>query len=466
MRRVLNSLRGQLVLLVILALAAAQAVSLWLFVDERSLAVRAALGAETAGRAANVARLIEEAPASLHASILRAANSPLVRFGIAPEPEVEHMTHNGNGIVEERVRALLDGNFSREIRVELHEVDGADLPLPHLDQEMAAMHREMMRGHMSAIELKLSIALSGSQWLNVDTRFERPPLQWPLFSTLTFALTAGFILIVVFWFLMSRVTGPLRRLSVAADRLGRGEDVDALPAVGPCEVQDLTDAFNRMQERLKRFVADRTRLLAALGHDLRSPLTAMRVRAEFVDEEETRDSLISSIEEMQSMVDSVLAFARGLAVSEPLEVCELGKFLEQLRADMLDRFDLHPGVTTEVGLRPNAMRRALRNVIENALRYGGWARVGYGIDGKNALITVVDSGPGIPEEDLERVFDPFLRLEASRSLETGGYGLGLSIARTIARAHGGDITLANRPDGGLLATLAIPLAKDQTEIET
>lgn len=137
------------------------------------------------------------------------------------------------------------------------------------------------------------------------------------------------------------------------------------------------------------------------------------------------------------MVDSVLAFARGLAVSEPLEVCELGKFLEQLRADMLDRFDLHPGVTTEVGLRPNAMRRALRNVIENALRYGGWARVGYGIDGKNALITVVDSGPGIPEEDLERVFDPFLRLEASRSLETGGYGLGLSIARTIARAHAG-----------------------------
>ncbi|UWQ57804.1 HAMP domain-containing protein [Leisingera caerulea] len=466
MRRALNSLHSQLVLLVILALATAQAISLWLFVDERSLAVRAALGAETAGRAANVARLIEEAPASLHASILRAANSPLVRFAIAPEPEVGHTSHDGSGIVEERVRALLDGNFNREIRVELHEVDSAGLPLPHLNQEMAAMHREMMRGHMSAIELKLSIALSGSQWLNVGTRFERPPLQWPLYSTLTFALTAGFMLIVVFWFLMSRVTGPLRRLSVAADRLGRGEELATLPAVGPCEVQDLTAAFNRMQERLTRFVADRTRLLAALGHDLRSPLTAMRVRAEFVDEEETRDSLISSIEEMQSMVDAVLAFSRGLAVSEPLETCELGSFLERLQADMLDRFDLRPGAETVVGLQPNAMRRALRNVIDNALRYGGWARVGYGNDGKNALITVADSGPGIPAEDLERVFDPFLRLETSRSLETGGYGLGLSIARTIARTHGGDITLANRPDGGLLATLSIPLAGGEPEIET
>ncbi|MFW8635674.1 ATP-binding protein [Cribrihabitans pelagius] len=451
-------MHARIILLVILALMAAQAVSLWLFVDERSLAVRTAIGAETAGRAANVARLLEEAPPSLHPSILRAADSPLVRFDLSRLPEVQHTSHGGTGAVEARVRALLGDSYSREIRVELHEVDSAELPLPHLAPEMAQMHREMMRGQMSAIEMTLSIALSSGQWLNVGTRFERPPLQWPRQSALTFALSAAAILIAVFWFLITRVTGPLRRLAVAADRLGRGDNVAALPESGPPEVRELTGAFNRMQERLTRFVADRTRLLAALGHDLRSPLTAMRVRAEFVEEEETRQSLISSIGEMQGMVDSALDFARGLAGTEPFETCELGAFLGQLQADMLEQFELEPGKRLAVGLRPNAMRRALRNVIENALRYGGSACVSYGQQGGSAVITVADSGPGIPEEDLEKVFEPFLRLEASRSLETGGHGLGLSIARTILRAHGGDITLASRPGGGLQAVLAIPLA--------
>ena len=465
MRRFLDSLRGQLVLLIVAALAVAQAISLWLFVDERSLAIRAALGFEAAGRAANVARLIEEAPKELHASILRAANSPLVRFDLSPEPSVDHENHADGGAVEARVRALLGDSYSRDIRVELHEVEGAILPMPHLSPEMAEMHLAMMRGELAAIEMNLSIALSGGQWLNVGTRFERPPLQWPWLSTLTFGLTAAVILIAVCWFLLTRLTGPLRRLSRAADSLGRGEEAAPLPAVGPSEVRDLTATFNRMQERLTRFVADRTRVLAALGHDLRSPLTAMRVRAELVEDDETRGSLIASIEEMQGMVEATLAFARGLAVSEASETVEMGAFLAQLRKDTLDSFDLEKGDRIELRLRPTALRRALRNVIENAVRYGRGARVSYGQDGENAFVRVSDHGPGIPNEDLERVFEPFFRLEKSRSLETGGHGLGLAIARTILRAHGGDITLANRPEGGLLATLTIPMETIPTETE-
>jgi len=457
MRRFLDSLRGQLVLLIVAALAVAQAISLWLFVDERSLAIRAALGFEAAGRAANVARLIEEAPEDLHPSILRAANSPLVRFDLSPEAAVNHENHADGGAVEARVRALLGDTYSRDIRVELHEVEGAILPLPHLSPEMAEMHLAMMRGELAAIEMNLSIALSGGQWLNVGTRFERPPLQWPWLSTMTFGLTAAVILIAVCWFLLTRLTGPLRRLSRAADSLGRGEEAVALPAVGPSEVRDLTATFNRMQERLTRFVADRTRVLAALGHDLRSPLTAMRVRAELVEDDETRESLVASIEEMQGMVEATLAFARGLAVSEASETVEMGAFLAQLRKDTLDSFDLEKGDRIELRLRPTALRRALRNVIENAQRYGGCARVSYGRNAENAFVRVADQGPGIPNEDLERVFEPFFRLEKSRSLETGGHGLGLAIARTILRAHGGDITLANRPEGGLLATLTIPM---------
>lgn len=453
----LTSLRAQLVLLVVAALVVAQVVSLWLFVDERSLAVRAALGFEAAGRAANVARLIEEAPNNLQDSILRAANSPLVRFDLSGEATAGNSDDSDSGLIESRVRALLGESYSGDIRVELHAIEGKILPMPHLSPEMAEMHRTMMHGAVSAVEMNLSIALSDGRWLNVGTRFERPPFQWPFYSMLTFILTAAIILIAVFWFLMTRFTGPLRRLVGAVDRLGRGEEIAELPAVGPSEVRELTSTFNRMQDRLTRFVADRTRLLASLGHDLRSPLTAIRVRAEMVDDEETRSSLVTSVEEMQTMVEETLTFARGMAASEVSQSVDIGALLEDLRTGSPVPFLLDSGPPVSVRIRPTAIRRALRNVIENAVRYSGNAHVAYSVREGHLMITVEDDGPGIPESELERVFDPFFRLEQSRSLDTGGHGLGLSIARTIITAHGGDIWLANRQEGGLCASILIPL---------
>lgn len=453
-----DTLRVQLVLLVVAALTAAQVISILLFFDERSLAIRAAFGFEAAGRAANVARLIEEAPPNLHNSILRAANSPLIRFDMSDSPYVDHTNHADWGSVEARIRALLGDNYNGDIRVDLHEIEGQILPLPHLSDEMAEMHVAMMRGELAAVEMNLSIELSNSSWLNVGTRFERPPIQWPIYSMLTFALSAAVILIGIFWFLMTRLTGPLRCLVSAADRLGRGEHVADLPMVGPSEVRDLTVTFNLMQDRLSRFVADRTRLLAALGHDLRSPLTSLRVRAEMVADDEIRESLVASVEEMQSMVEATLTFARGLAGFEEPETIEIGAFLYALQAEMVTPFHLDEGPFVEVRIRPHALRRALRNVIENAERYGDEPRVFYHARNSELVITVEDNGSGIPAQELERVFDPFFRLEQSRSLETGGHGLGLSIARTIIRAHGGDISLSNRDEGGLRATIAIPIS--------
>ncbi|GGD28868.1 ATP-binding protein [Sinisalibacter lacisalsi] len=461
-RRWLGSLRTQLVVLILGALVIAQAVSLWLFVDERSLAVRAALGFEAAGRAANVVRLLEEAPPDLAGSIVRAANSPLVRFDLAPDPSVTVPDHHHADYIETRVRALLDEGMSRDVRVNLRETAVPLHPIPNLTSQMAELHQEMMRGQMQAVEMTLSIALAGGQWLNVATRFERPPLQWPLSSFLTFGLTAALILIAVFWFVITRLTGPLRHLSGAAERLGRGDAVDALPFAGPNEVRDLTRAFNRMQERLTRFVADRTRILAAVSHDLRSPLTAMRFDAELVEDHETRESLIASIDEMQMMTEATLTFAEGLAGHEPSETVELADWLEALAHDMVTPFDLAGGPPLQVRIRPLSLRRAIRNIAENAIRYGGGAKVGWRRVGDDLVIEVSDNGPGIPDEKLEEVFAPFYRLEASRSLETGGHGLGLAIARAIVRAHGGDIQLENRPEGGLTAAISIPLADDLT----
>jgi signal transduction histidine kinase len=307
--------------------------------------------------------------------------------------------------------------------------------------------------------MNLSISIAGGQWLNVSTRFERPPIQWPLYSMLTFGLTAMALLVAVSWFVMTGLLGPLRRLAWASERLGRGEDIDALPERGPQEVRELTAGFNRMQDRLTRFVADRTRVLAALGHDLRSPLTAMRVHSEMVEEDETRESLVATVEEMQSMVEATLTFAKGLSGNEPMQDVDLQSFLEALRGDMVVPFVLSDGPEVTVRLRPNAIRRALRNVIENAVRYGGSATLGWISAEGEIEISVTDRGPGIPTAELERIFDPFFRLEESRSLETGGHGLGLSIARSILRAQGGEISLANHPDGGLIATIRLPVAE-------
>ena len=459
-------LRGQIALLIVGALAVAQAISLWLFVDERELAIRVAMGFEAAGRAANVVRLIEQAPADLHSAILRAADSPLIRFSMDDAASVSHREHAEGGQIERRIRALLQDSQDRAILVELHEIEGQILPLPHLSPEMAEMHTAMMHGELRAVEMNLSIALEGGRWLNVGTRFERPPLQWPVFSTLTFGVTAALILIAVFSFLLVRLTRPLNRLAQAADGFGRGEGPPPLPEEGPREVRDLTRAFNRMQARLTRFVADRTRILAAVGHDLRSPLTALRVRVEMVDDDETREALIETIEEMQQMAEATLDFSKGLTGSETLHSVEIGSLIAELAAEAGPEAQVMGGPSIRLRLRPVAIRRALRNVIGNALRYGGSAEIGWHGDTSGLVIEIRDRGPGIPEAEREKVFDPFYRLDASRSLETGGHGLGLSIARSILRAHGGDITMHGAPGGGLLARLVLPLEGAEIKSKT
>lgn len=453
----MKTLRAQLMVLILVALAAAQILNLTLFANERSLAVRAALGAETAERVAKVVSLLEEVPAALHPSIISTASTRLVRFDVAADPTVDHTTHDLDGRAEARVRAYLSDEFAGAIRAELHEIDSANLPLPYLSPQMAQEHREMMRGQMLAIELKFSIELSDGRWLNAGTLFERPPLQWPVRSFLPFVLSAVFLLAGVFWFVLKQVARPLSKLAKAAETLEPDKKVAVLPTSGPKEIRELAVAFDRMQDRITELVAERTRMLAALGHDLRSPLTAMRVRAEFVTDEETRKSMISLIEDMQQMGETTLAYARGLSDAGQMIETDLGQFLQDLHSEMQGGFTLRHAASVSAYLRPTAIRRAVRNILENALRYGQTAKVTYAKQGDFAVIVVEDDGPGIPPESLEAVFAPYQRLESSRSLETGGHGLGLSIARTILRAHGGDVVLKNRPSGGLRAELSVPL---------
>ena len=455
MKRLLpRTLAGQLILMILSALAVAQAISLWMFFDERGLAVRNALGLEAADRAANVARLIAEVSPELHASILQAANSSLARFSLDSTPVVDHLGH-GDQHITERIRAqLADGKA--EIRVESHEEIHPMAPMKGMPPEMARMQRQMFLP-IATVETQIAIALGPDQWLNVTTRFHRPPLQWAWSQIATFTLTA-MIVVLVLWLVLRRLTGPLRVLADAADHLGRGEKTLPIPATGPDELRRLTVAFNQMQERLTRFVSERAQVFAALGHDLRSPLTALRVRAEMVEDEETRERLIAIIAEMQEMAEATLSFARGTAASEPVAETDLAALLGELTGELPDpaSASLQAAGPAVCRVRPGGIRRALRNLIENAVRYGERARIRLVQEPGLVRIEIDDDGPGIPQADRTRVFEPFVRLEVSRSRDTGGSGLGLAIARTVILAHGGEIVLRESASGGLGVVVTLP----------
>jgi len=251
----------------------------------------------------------------------------------------------------------------------------------------------------------------------------------------------------------------MRRLAVAAEALGRGESVKPLPESGPDDIRQTAEAFNRMQERLDRFVKDRTRMLAAISHDLRTPLTSLRLRAEFVTDPEVQEKMLKTIGEIQTMTEATLAFVQEDATAEATRAVDLSALVDSLCDDLAElgqnvRFS--EGATINYRCRPDALRRAVRNLVENAVRYGKCARVSVSRTATSIDIVIDDDGPGIPDEAMEQVFAPFYRVEDSRNRETGGVGLGLSIARAIARHHGGDVVLTNRTTG-LQATISLPL---------
>jgi signal transduction histidine kinase len=263
-------------------------------------------------------------------------------------------------------------------------------------------------------------------------------------------------LIAVRW-----ITRPLSALAAAAEKLGEDLDRPPLPADGPVEVGRAAQAFNTMQQRLSRFIADRTRILTAISHDLKTPLTRLRLRSEMLEDETLRAKFAKDVDEMESMVAQTLEFMRDARTDEAAQSVDLMALLESLQTDYEDTgraIEIRGSVAQPFPARPQSLRRCLSNLLDNAIRYGRRASIEVQ-DGKEQItIRVLDEGPGIPERELEHVFEPFFRGEASRSRETGGSGLGLGIARNIARAHGGELVLRNRGGGGLEAELSLPRA--------
>jgi signal transduction histidine kinase len=301
-------------------------------------------------------------------------------------------------------------------------------------------------------------------WLNIDAVPEAiRPWHSPTFlaAFLLMTLTAAGLTI---W-AVRRLTHPVRVLSAAAEALGRDVNAAPLPENGPTETAVAAVAFNTMAARIRRFVSDRTEMLTAIGHDLRTPITRLKLRAEFIDDEELRGKILGDLDELEKMVSATLAFGRDSRVNEPVSSIDLVELLRTIldetgdaNPESADRLTYRGPPHQTVRARPVALKRALANLVSNAESYGGSARVTMvpPADGTVA-VTIEDDGPGIPTEEIDRVFEPFHRLEQSRNPETGGVGLGLPIARNMLRAHGGDVVLSNRPEGGLKAIVTLPV---------
>jgi len=275
---------------------------------------------------------------------------------------------------------------------------------------------------------------------------------------------AGILVLIITAWAITRLTAPIARFAEATERLGRDINAPALALNGPAEVKKASAAFNEMQARIQAYVRDRTTMLAAISHDLRTPLTRLRLRGEFIEEDQ-QEKYYRDLDEMESMITAAMDFARDDAKSEDSVPIDVASLCRALALDMRDADKdvtcLYQGASIVAELRPMAFKRALINLLENAVAYGHCARINLQSLRQKVEITIDDDGPGIPPEQAEQVFAPFYRIELSRNRRTGGVGLGLATVRSVIRSHGGDVTLSNRPqtpgdDGGLRVTILLP----------
>ncbi|MDG4721765.1 MULTISPECIES: ATP-binding protein [Thalassospira] len=297
-------------------------------------------------------------------------------------------------------------------------------------------------------------------WLEAMIGGVMPPPWFVFDNVLRVALSALVIAIITF-FITRRISRSWALLAHAADRVGRGDYPEPVPETGPIEIRRAAKAFNRMTARLKRFVEDRTRMLAAISHDLRTPITSLRLRAEFVDDAENRSRIIETLDEMEQMVEAAMAFAREETANEETRKINMTALVESAVEDLAETGRpisfVGDGTARVYPCRPLSVKRAFGNLVSNALRFGEHVEVTVrDADDEGLWIEIADDGPGIPVDKREQVFEPFFRLEESRNRDTGGIGLGLAIARTAIRAHGGEIYLEESSKGGLLARIYLP----------
>ena len=401
-------------------------------------------------QAASITRVIQAAPPSLRPTLATAAATPDYHVDwyddTSPVPVMLRIATGASRTEWKTVVTKLLGGPAR--RIVIFRADDGEAYLPALRYDRAR--------HPDAYFM--AIELDDQSWL-VFTALQR---SWGLERNWRITVIGTFLVLstaLVSALTAKQLAAPMQRFAAAVRRFGTDPTAPPLDETGPVEFRMVIGAFNAMQAQIARFVSDRTEMLAAISHDLRTPLTRMRLRGEFIEDEDQQRRLFQDVDEMQTMVDEALAFFRDNAAQEQSTNFDLAELLRTIIDDFADQ-------GSEVGYdgpdhvvyfgRPFALKRAFTNLIDNALRYARQPAVELSQTPLEVVVSVKDAGQGIPPDQLNRVFAPFYRLEPSRNRSTGGYGLGLGAARTIIRGHGGELELRNRHDGGLVALSTLP----------
>jgi signal transduction histidine kinase len=463
-----RSLFSRLVLVLLGGLVVAQLISFAIHMHERGEALSQASGMQAAQRIADIVKLLETLSPDERRRIVPVLSAPPVVISLdrptlaAQDPDADASA-----------RAALFGAMLRRFigdgrPVMVAVAKGAPLaPGTMRSFKGPEMHGAWMPpmagGRFSAqpgFSFLAQVRLQDGALVTFDSRLAQDTASWPY----RLLLSLGVLLVAVIavsWVAVRWATRPLNALADAADELGRNINRPPMEEKGPLEVARAARAFNTMQARLIGYIRDRTRILAAMSHDLKTPITRLRLRSELLDDPQLRAKFTRDLEDMESMVGATLDFMRGLEANESVKPVDIMALLESLQADMQEmggRVEINGASLKPYPGRPQALRRCLTNLLDNAVKYGKWGLVIVDDNDDRLEIRIQDEGLGLPPSELEKVFEPFYRVEASRSRETGGTGLGLTIARSIAEGHGGQLTVRNRSEGGLEARLILPRA--------
>lgn len=451
-----RSLRFQMIAVLILGLLISHIVGFVLYSTDRRTAMSTSEAFDIAERASGVVVLLRNLPEAWRADVLAASDRRAFRVWRREEPIVPVQPPTAE---EEKVldylRSLLPRLAERDMRVSITPAYPPGVPDRRNDAPGAAPGPEV------DIETEIvSIAIDHPDgfWLNFAGVAPKPPsLIGSIFGGYLVSIIFG-VTIVAFW-LVGRVTRPLERFARAAERLGKDIQAAPLDETGPVEVARASHAFNLMQERLARLVRERTELLAAISHDLRTPITQLKLRAELIEDEAEREKFFAALEEMELIIATFLDYARSAFGAEERSRIDLTSLIESIGGDMTDagaNIDVIEGERLHFACKRLALKRGVANLADNAVKYAGGGRIAALKRGSDIVIRVEDDGPGIAEDRLDEMLMPFRRGEPSRNRRTGGLGLGLSIAQAVAHDHGGTLVLANRPEGGLRAEMILP----------
>jgi signal transduction histidine kinase len=405
-----------------------------------------------ADRIFSVVDLIEGLPPEQRPAVLRAMSSRWMQASVRSRPP---------RVLDEEPPDY--ARFTNQVRQQLQALADRSVVIGVSDKPFGGWRRgrddERWRDRKTLV---VAAQLADANWLVFRVPLRAPRLLREHHMIIVIVGAALVILFFAIW-AAHRVTRPLARFAEAADRLGVDLRAPPLPENGSRELRKAARAFNRMQDRLRRLIDDRTMMLAAISHDLRTVLTRLTLRAEFIDDPQQREKAVADIDEMRAMLDASLSFARDDTAEEGRTGVDLSSLLQSICDDLADsggKAAYDGPARLPYWSQPIALRRAFTNLIGNAVKYGAEAEVTASGSGEEGIVVeIADKGPGIPAEMREQVFAPFFRLEGSRSRETGGNGLGLSVARSIVRRHGGDITLHDRNGGGLLLRVRLPAVK-------